>query len=385
MAGIGQERMKAVISEEVEGSVDLFSVLEPIDGDPSGKHLLSMRQLNPDDIISYINEATAAERVIDNPSRNGLALLPFVAMKAVMRQPSTRTGGSMTTAMAKLSGSHELISGMSASSEAKGESLADSWLAFATQADILGIRTAEDYGPMLAAQVIDNAVADGKLKRRKQVINLGDGKNEHITQGLGDLYTIKKHLGELKGARALVAGDWERYRAFHSFALGAVAMGMEVVAVESSAAQVPEELAAELGDKLVRVKTEDFDAELAKTNVLYMGRRPDEFTDLENPAEVTRSEQVAAYFEEIAMDYERLQQMPTDSIGMHPRPRRDELHPDIDKDHRMVDVGQMELMIPMRMAILAGTRGKSIIQYEKNRRRQIKMKPWRWGELKQAA
>jgi aspartate carbamoyltransferase catalytic subunit len=374
MAGIEQVRMKAVISEEVAGPIDLSSVLEPIDGDPNGKHLLSMRQLNPDDIISYFNEATAAEKIIDNPSRNGLALLPFVVMKAVMRQPSTRTGGSMTTAMEKLRGSAQLISGMSSSSEAKGESLADSWVAFATQADILGIRTAEDYGPMLAAHVIDSAVENGKLKRRKQVVNLGDGKNEHVTQALGDLFTIYKSRGTFEG-RALMVGDHARYRAHHSLMLGAAAMGMEVVAVESPVARVPEELVMELGDRLTRVEADKLDEELTKADVLCMGRNPDEY-DGDNEAERVRSERLAADFESWIIDYDRLQQMPAESIVIHPRPRRDELHTSVDNDPRMKDVGQMELMIPMRMAILAGTRGKSIIKHERNRRIRRVVMPW---------
>jgi aspartate carbamoyltransferase catalytic subunit len=52
--------------------------------------------------------------------------------------------------------------------------------------------------------------------------------------------------------------------------------------------------------------------------------------------------------------------MSPDSIVLHPRPRRDELHPSVDTDPRMKDVEQMANMIPMRMAIIARHLGKSI-------------------------
>ena len=108
-----------------ENWFDPSSVIQPIAGDAAGKHLLSMQQLEAADILKYIEEASAAERIIQNPDRRGINLLQHTVLKAVMRQASTRTGGSMTTAMRKLGGSAELISGMGASAEAKGESLPD--------------------------------------------------------------------------------------------------------------------------------------------------------------------------------------------------------------------------------------------------------------------
>jgi aspartate carbamoyltransferase catalytic subunit len=53
--------------------------------------------------------------------------------------------------------------------------------------------------------------------------------------------------------------------------------------------------------------------------------------------------------------------MSPDAIVLHPRPRRDELHPSVDSDPRMKDVEQMANMIPMRMAIIARHLGASIL------------------------
>ena len=342
---------------EATEQIDFSAVMQPIAGDASGKNLLSMRQFEVDDINDYITEAYAAEAITQDPQRRGLPLLTHAVMKAVMRQPSTRTGGSVTTAMRKLGGSAELISGMGSSSEAKGESLADSWVAFATQADILGIRMAEDEGPAEAAQVISQAVERGHLWQSVPVINLGDGKNEHPTQALGDLLTIHKTFKRFEDLVITVVGDHERYRAFHSLMIGAATLGMTVVAVESSASPVPPPLVELLGDRLIR--TDDLDRAMRETDVLYIGRNPDEYND-KDPAKIAKSEQLAEDFVRWTIDYDRLQRMKHNSIVLHPRPRRNELNPNVDLDHRMKDVEQMANMIPMRMVCIAKALGKSI-------------------------
>ncbi len=349
------------VIRETMGLEELASVVVPIAGEPAGKDLLSMTQVSTKDIQLYIGEAEAAERIVHDPQRRGLNLLPFVVMTAVMRQASTRTGGSVVTATHKLGATGELFSGMHASAEAKGESLADSWLALATQADIIGTRTAEEYGPHFAAYVISQAVAHGKLSRKVPIKNLGDGTNEHPTQALGDLLTIQQHFGKLAGLALTVVGDHERYRAGHSIMLGAAEAGMNITAVESLAAPVPTWMVDRFGNKLER--TTDLDAAMRKTNVLYVYRNPDEYAG-DSAAEKERSRALAEAYEEWIIDYDRLQQMSPDAIGLHPRPRRNELHPSVDVDPRMVDVRQMENMIPMRMAIAALHMGKSIVAHE---------------------
>lgn len=342
---------------QIEGEIDFAPVLEPMAGDPAGKSVLSMRQFDAHDIHNLLEEAHAAEVIIRDPRRRGISLLPFVALKTVMRQPSTRTAGSMDTAMQKLGGLSEVISGMQGSSEAKGESLSDSWLAFATQSDVLGIRTAEDFGPTMAAQTIADYYHGGKLPEMVPVINLGDGRNEHPTQGLGDLYTIRKELGRLSGRTIVLVGDHERYRAFHSDMLGALIMDMQVIAVESEAAQVPQSFVEEMGSNLER--TDDLDAAMRRADVLIMGRNPDEYSG-DDEAELQRSQKLSIDYASWVVDLERLQQMSRGSIILHPRPRRNELHPSVDFDPRAKDVEQMANMIPIRMAIIAGTQGRSI-------------------------
>lgn len=343
-------------------ALGLGDVAQPIAGDPAGKNLLSIRQLTSDDIYRYVTEAAAAETFVRDSLRRGIQVLPFAILKSVMKQPSTRTAGSMTTAMDKLGGKGHLFSGMASSSEAKGESAADSWVALATQSDILGIRTKENDGPYEAARAIAQSFRYGKLFQLVPVLNLGNGTDEHPTQALGDVFTLMKwsKFKPLDGKTMAVVGDHERYRAHHSDLLAAKRLGMTVIAVESSVAPVPPELVDELGESLQR--TTDLDEAMRHADILVMGRNPDEY-DGDNPAEEARSRELAVSYAGWRVDYERLQQMRPDGIVLHPRPRRNELHPSVDGDPRMWDVEQMSGMTPMRMAIIANHLGVSIMDH----------------------
>lgn len=161
------------------------------------------------------------------------------------------------------------------------------------------------------------------------------------------------------GLTVVLVGDHVRYRAFHSDMLAAHTLGMRVIAVECEAAQVPDNYVQELGSSLER--TEDLDRAMRQADVLIMGRNPDEYTGKVR-AERRRSRQLAKAYGDWRVDYSRLQQMPNRSIVLHPRPRRNELDKSVDLDHRAADVRQMANMIPIRMAILAGTQGRSIRQ-----------------------
>lgn len=330
-----------------------------IDGDYKDQNLLSMHQLTAGDIDYLLSESRAAEGLIRDPEVRGINLLPFTELKAVMRQPSTRTGGSMATAMAKLGGSVQVISGMESSSEGKGESPEDSWIAFATQADIIGARTHDDDGVATAIRGIKKGVEDGKLWSHVPVINLGNGRLEHPTQTLGDFGTIHSKFGRLEGLTTVLVGDHARYRSFGSYMIGAAIMNMKIIAVESEAARVPQTYVDLLGTRLERVAADELDAALAYADILHIGRNPDEYSG-DSESERARSEQLAADYLSWIIDFDRLQQMNPKGMVLHPRPRRNELHPSIDSDPRAYDVPQMARMIPLRMAVLANLSGQSI-------------------------
>lgn len=344
-------------------------VIIPVEGNPAGKDLLSMYQLTRTDIFNYLQEAGAADLLLE--AENGVDLLPRTVLKAVMRQPSTRTGGSMTTAMAKLGGFGELISGMSSSAEAKGESLEDSWVAFATQADIIGARTKEDEGPQIAVRAIDTVVERGQLRRKVPVINLGNGKDEHPSQAIGDLYTIARRFGihtldGFEGMNIVLVGDLAWYRAHHSLMIGAVTLGANVQTVEIDVAPTPGHILEYATKRGVDIShTDDIDEVIDQADVVYMGRKPSakEFSDTEvAPEEDERTRLLLAAYEKWMLTPERVSRMKAEAAGMHPRPRGVEIPVDVDADPRMADVEQMDRMIAARMGIIASHMGKSILE-----------------------
>jgi aspartate carbamoyltransferase catalytic subunit len=360
----------AEIVAEAERVLDAQPELAPpIAGNPTGKNLLSIHQLTPDDLAMYIEEARVAESIVRDPERRGISVLPFTVLKAVMRQPSTRTGGSMTTAMVKLGGAGELISGMQGSSEAKGESLEHSWVAFDTQTDIVGIRTQENDGPYLAARAIAESFGYSKLWQKVPVINLGNGTDEHPTQAIGDAVTMAKWQGwdpaKLAGKTVAMVGDHERYRAFHSDMYVAKLLGMNVIAVQSEVAEVPEDIARHMGESLTTKLS--LDKAMQEADVLIVGRNPDEYTG-DDEWEQLRSRWLADSYRGWVIDRNRLQQMNPNSIVLHPRPIKDELHKSVEDDPRMWDVDQMAVMIGTRMAIIARHMGVSIAKTEQGRK-----------------
>ena len=190
------------------------------------------------------------------------------------------------------------------------------------------------------------------------VINAGDGKNEHPTQTIGDFYTIHRHFGQLEGLNVAVVGDYEAYRAHHSTLKAIAKMGMKAYVMETDFNQIPLDIKLSLGDNLVSVN--NLNDALAEVDVLDMGRFPKEYKGDDEKSKKRYEQMAKFYLEELMVDYNRLQLMHRDAIGMHPRPKGPEYALSCYKDERMQDVRQMYNMIPSRMGIIALHMGKSI-------------------------
>jgi aspartate carbamoyltransferase catalytic subunit len=336
--------------------LDYSGVITPIEGEPAGKHFLSMHQLTDADIAMYLNEAYAAESIFVE----GADILRRKQLFALMRQSSTRTGGGFAHAMNKLGGHGLYQGGVDNSSEAKKEIRLDSEVAFATQTDIYATRTEQEMGPAFSAWAMQHEFERGNLSRLIPVINAGDGKNEHPSQTMGDFFTIHKQFGTLRGVKVMPFGDLERYRAFNSLMIGAAVVGMEIYVVESKAAPVPPELAAQLGDSLHRVASIEEGLEIV--DVVYPGRKPEEYNG-DDKAEAKRDKRLTKDYKKWVIDNDKINLLHDDAIVLHARPRGLELARETDANPKRRDVQQMEDVIKARMAIVATHMGKSIIAH----------------------
>ena len=172
-----------------------------------GSHILSIDQFERTDIEKIF---TTSDALVPYAKRERITrVLQGAILSNMFFEPSTRTRISFGSAFNILGGEVRETTGIEATSLAKGESLYDTSRVLSGYSDIIVMRHHE------AGSVNEFAEAS-----RVPVINGGDGDNEHPSQALLDLYTIKKELESknksIDGLRIALIGDLKYGRAVHS-------------------------------------------------------------------------------------------------------------------------------------------------------------------------
>ena len=181
------------------------------------KDLLGLRGVSAEEISEILNTAELMKMVITSNNKK----TPHMQGKSVMTvfyENSTRTRLSFELACKYMSGTASNMSA-SSSSVAKGETLIDT----ARTLDVMGtdvmiLRHPMSGAPHLMARNV-----------KASVINAGDGVNEHPTQALLDMFTMKEKLGGLEGLRVAIVGDVTHSRVARSNVYGLTTMGASVV------------------------------------------------------------------------------------------------------------------------------------------------------------
>ena len=162
---------------------------------PPRRHLLSISDLERDDVLRILETARSMAATLDREVKK----LPTLRGRTVVNlfyESSTRTLSSFDLAAKRLSADTMSLRS-SGSSVDKGESLKDTALTLAAyDPDVIVIRHPSIGAPQLVARVT-----------RAHVVNAGDGKHQHPTQALLDLYTMREALGRLEGLRVAIVGD----------------------------------------------------------------------------------------------------------------------------------------------------------------------------------
>jgi aspartate carbamoyltransferase catalytic subunit len=173
------------------------------------KHLLSVDDLEKDDIVNIFDLASYVEQNWTKIDRYGdLSGMSYATNKCVasfFAEPSTRTRLSFERAIQWMGGHVLSVADASSSSISKGESLKDTFRTIGQYADMIIFRHGDEKWPDIA-----------KEYSRVPVINAGSGAKEHPTQALLDLYTIEKEIGGIKGKNILFCGDLLFGRTVHS-------------------------------------------------------------------------------------------------------------------------------------------------------------------------
>jgi aspartate carbamoyltransferase catalytic subunit len=189
---------------------------------PPRRHLLSVRDLGSDDVERILDTARSMASALDREVKK----LPTLRGRTVVHlfyESSTRTLASFELAAKRLSADTMSLRS-SGSSVDKGESLKDTALTLsAYDPDVIVIRHPSIGAPELVSRVTD-----------AHVVNAGDGKHQHPTQALLDLYTIQAALGQLEGVHVAIVGD-----VLHSRVARSLLQALELVGAHATVVAPP--------------------------------------------------------------------------------------------------------------------------------------------------
>lgn len=251
-------------------------------------------------------------------------------------EPSTRTRGSFEAAIDDLGG-HSMVFTEESSSAAKGESLEDTARMLSQYADAIVVRHKQN-----------NAARIMSWYASVPVINAGNGTHEHPTQALLDIYTLQQEFVELNGLTIALVGDLCNGRTVHSLVyLLNLYKDIQLLLVSPLYLSMPGDIRRLIhwnGNRCVSGVS--LDEALRVSQVVYMTRIQKERMDPE-------------VYEDLKHSYiltpEDLRVYPKDSMFpkiMHPLPRVDEIHPDVDRDPRAIYFKQAANALPVRKALL---------------------------------
>ena len=191
----------------------------PPDSPPPRRHLISIGDLSGDDVERLLATARSFEQSLDREVKK----LPTLRGRLVVNmffEASTRTSSSFELAAKRLSADVMSIKGAGSSVD-KGESLKDTVLTLdAYDPDVIVIRHQHIGAPNLVARVT-----------AAHVVNAGDGKHQHPTQALLDLYTIRQNVGPIEGLHVAIVGDVLHSRVARSNIQALTLMGARVTLV----------------------------------------------------------------------------------------------------------------------------------------------------------
>ena len=185
---------------------------------PPRRHVLDLDDFDKAEIERLLDSAEAMREVLDRDIKKVPSLRGKVVITMFL-EPSTRTRVSFEQAGKILSADVINVAGSGSSAE-KGESLLNTALTLqAMHADLLIVRSPFSGAPYFLAKTL----------RTMGVVNAGDGMHAHPTQALLDLMTIRRHRGELAGAKVVIVGDVLHSRVARSDIYGLAAVGAKVV------------------------------------------------------------------------------------------------------------------------------------------------------------
>ena len=218
------------------------------------RHLISIADLTREDVVRLLGTAHVFEGSVTRHVKKLPTLKGYLVVN-LFYESSTRTSSSFELAAKRLSADTLTVKSVGSSVD-KGESLKDTALTLgAYDPDVIVIRHPQIGAPQLVAR-----------ETSAHVVNAGDGKHQHPTQALLDLYTIQQHFGHLEGLHVAVVGD-----VLHSRVARSLLQAFDLVGVRCTLVGPPALLPRELDAEM----TSDIDA-IRDADVVYVLRMQSE-------------------------------------------------------------------------------------------------------------
>lgn len=338
-----------------ESQVNNFAdIYEPpmINGEFVGKHIISVDQFQREDLDALFSAASSIRRRIRHQDRGLTELCAGKVMASLFFEASTRTDMSFQAAMRRLGGDVIAVSnGVQFSSMYKGENLSDTIRAAGCYSDVIVLRHPQLGSSYEAGYYLD--LLNKRINNPTVIISGGDGIGEHPTQALLDLYTIFDQKKSLDGLTITLVGDLKHGRTVHSLAkLIALykAKNVTICLVSPETLKMPSSVTQIFADHNIHlVETPDLMEVIDKSDVIYWTRIQEErFAD---------TSEYEAIKDRFIMTQSVLDHAKSDTILMHPLPRKHEMgtredHDVLDLDPRAVYFEQMENGMFVRMALL---------------------------------
>jgi len=295
-----------------------------------GKSIISVRDLDKQKLESIFD---ATDKIIDMDRDQSREIARGKTLGYLFFEPSTRTRLSFEAAMALLGGTSIGIADISSSSVHKGESLGDTVKIISSYCDVLALRHSLDGSSRFAAETAN-----------KPLINAGSGTEEHPTQTIQDLFTIRKEKKKIDGLKIGIVGDLKYGRTVYSLLYGLSNYDVDVHLISPESLRIRSDSSYVIKKELSYTESTTLDDCIDDLDVLYVTRiQKERFPDEEEYVNVKGS---------YVIGLDMIKKMKDDAIILHPLPRVDEISTDVDKAKQAKYFEQAEYGKYTRAALL---------------------------------
>ena len=297
------------------------------------KNFISIKELSKDEIIEVLD---TAKKLKSMDSKERMKIMNGKIMASIFFESSTRTRLSFNSAAYKIGSQVLGLDNPNISSMTKGESLRDTIIMISSYSDVIVMRHNIDGASKFAEEITDCPI-----------INAGDGSNEHPSQTLLDLYTLRDELGSIENKKIAFVGDNKYGRTVHSLSKALMMFNGEFYFISPDIIQIPNYILKELNEANIKYKKlSKYEDILNEIDCLYMTRiQRERFDNLDEYEKVRYAFNISK--ETI------LNKCKDNMIIMHPLPRVDEISIDLDNTKYAKYFIQAKNGIPIRMSMIS--------------------------------